>query len=238
VLRLRQITRSAAAQRTLWWLAAQYIRLLRLTGRWHNEGEEIANRLFAEGRPLILAFWHGRLLMMPFAWRHRKHVHVLISGHRDGRLIAGAMAQFGIPTVTGSTRRGGAGAILKLSRVLQDGGVVAITPDGPRGPRMRASAGIVHLARITGATILPMTYAARPSRRLSSWDRFVLPFPFSRGVFLWGAPVTVAADADDETQEEARRALEEQLTALTDRADAELGVPRTEPAASIPEFRP
>lgn len=215
----------------LWWLAAQYIRLLRLTGRWRNEGENTANRLIAEGRPLILAFWHGRLLMMPYAWRHRERVHVLISSHRDGRLIAGAMACFGIHTVTGSTRRGGAGAVLKLNRILRDGGVVAITPDGPRGPRMRASPGIIQLARITGAAILPMTYAAAPRRRLASWDRFVLPFPFGRGLFLWGAPITVPADADDAAQETARRTLEEELIALTDRADAELGLPRTEPAA-------
>lgn len=224
------MTRSAATQRLLWWLAALYIRLLRLTGRWRNEGEDTANRLFAEGRPLILAFWHGRLLMMPYAWRHREKVHVLISGHRDGRLIAGAMARFGIPTVTGSTRRGGAGAILKLSRILQEGGVVAITPDGPRGPRMRVSPGIIHLARITGAAILPMTYAASPCRRLASWDRFILPFPFGRGVFLWGAPITVPADADAAAEDAARRRLEERLTMLTDRADAELGLPRTEPA--------
>jgi lysophospholipid acyltransferase (LPLAT)-like uncharacterized protein len=234
VLRLRQITRSAAAQWMLWWFVAHYIRLLRLTGRWRNEGEDTANQLFEQRRPLILAFWHGRLLMMPFAWRHRKHVHVLISSHRDGRLIAGATARLGIATVTGSTRRGGAGAILKLSRILQDGGVVAITPDGPRGPRMRASLGIIHLARITGAVIMPMTYAASPCRRVASWDRFVLPYPFGRGVFLWGTPITVPADADDGEQESARLSLEEQLTALTNRADEELGLPRTEPAALAP----
>ena len=225
-------------QRILCWLAAQYIRVLRATGRWRNEGEDTANRLFAEGRPLILAFWHGRLMMMPFAWRHREHVHVLISGHRDGRLIAGAMTRFGIPTVMGSTRRGGAGAVLKLSRILQEGGVVAITPDGPRGPRMRVSQGIIHLARVTGAAILPMTYAATPRRILASWDRFVLPFPFGRGVYLWGAPISVAADADDGAQEAARRALEDALTALTDRADAELGLPRTEPATLNPAAQP
>jgi lysophospholipid acyltransferase (LPLAT)-like uncharacterized protein len=228
---LRHITRSAAAQRCLWWLAALYIRLLHMTGRWRNDGADIADRLFAEGRPLILAFWHGRLLMMPCAWRHREQVHVLISGHRDGRLIAGAMSCFDIPTVTGSTRRGGAGAVLKLSRILRRGGVVAITPDGPRGPRMRVSPGIIQLARLTGAAILPMTYAARPRRRLASWDRFVLPFPFGRGLYLWGAPLTVPADADDAAQEAARRALEEQLVAMTDQADAALGLPRTEPAA-------
>ena len=227
----RQINHSAAVQRGLCWLAALYIRLLRLTGRWRNDGEDTANRLFAEGHPLILAFWHGRLLMMPYAWRHRKKVHVLISGHRDGRLVAGVMSRLGIPTVTGSTRRGGAGAILRLNRILQDGGVAAITPDGPRGPRMRVSPGIIHLARITGATILPMTYAASPRRSLASWDRFVLPFPFGRGLYLWGKPLTVPADANVTEEETARRALEEQLTTLTDRADAALGLPRTEPAA-------
>lgn len=235
---LRRIIRSPATQRLLWWLVAQYIRLLRLTGRWRNEGEETANRLFAGGQPLILAFWHGRLLMMPYAWRHREHVHVLISGHRDGRLIAGAMACFGIPTVTGSTRRGGASAVLKLSRILQNGGVVAITPDGPRGPRMRVSAGIIQLARITGATILPMTYSAAPRRKLGSWDRFILPFPFGRGLFLWGTPLSVASDADDIALETARCSLEAELISLTDKADAALGLPRIAPDALPAEARP
>ena len=124
-------------------------------------GEEPANELFEQGKPLIIAAWHGRLFMMPCGWRHRGKMHVLISSHGDGQLISKTMGAFRhADHRPASTRKGGAEALLRLRRILRDGGAVGITPDGPRGPRMRASLGIVQLARITKAPIFPLTYSA------------------------------------------------------------------------------
>lgn len=216
----------------LCWMISLYMRLVRRTGRWRVDGEDIASRLASDGRPLIVVFWHGRMMMTPFGWRHGNRVHVLSSSHRDGQIASRTMGHFGVRTVFGSTRRGGASALLRLNRVLRHGDIVAIAPDGPRGPRMRANAGAVHLARLSGARIIPLTFSAGPAHQFSSWDRFLLPLPFCRGVILWGQPIEVPRDADDEALERNRGTLERDLTALTDRADAMMERPTVEPAAA------
>lgn len=217
------------------WFAAQYIRLVWYSGRWTVRGAAPAKRRFERGEPVIVATWHGRLLMAPFGWIHSDRTHILVSAHSDGRLIARTLAHFNTRTVTGSTRRGGAQALRRLHRVLRSGGAVGITPDGPRGPRMRVSPGVIQLARLTGAPVYPFVFSARPCRIFDSWDRFVLPLPFARGLYLWGDPIIVDRHADKEAIEAARRALEDTLNALTRQADAELGHAPVEPApAAMP----
>jgi len=227
---LRRIAKSAAFQAVLCWGAAQYIRLVWYTGRWTVRGGEDATERFKRGESVIMATWHGRLLMSPFGWPHSARTHVLVSAHSDGRLISRTLAHFNTRTITGSTRRGGAQALRQLHRVLRAGGAVGITPDGPRGPRMRVSLGIIQLARITGVPIYPLIFSARPCRVFDSWDRFVLPLPFARGLYLYGAPVIVDRHAGEEAMEQARRTLEDSLNALTRQADAELGHLAIEPA--------
>jgi lysophospholipid acyltransferase (LPLAT)-like uncharacterized protein len=212
------------------WAVAQYIRLVWYTGRWRVVGAETATARFERGQPLIIATWHGRLLMTPFGWRHSDRSHVLISAHRDGRLISRTLSHFKAQTITGSTHRGGADALRRLRKVLREGGAVGITPDGPRGPRMRVSPGIVQLARLTGVPIFPLAYSARPCHIFDSWDRFILPFPFSKGLYLWDDPISISRHADKAEMESVRRRLEERLNALTQRADAELGHTPIEPA--------
>src|SRR5262249_58865410 len=115
--------------------------------------------LRAEGRVFIGAFWHGRMMLIPMAWRQMAPMHMLISAHRDGQLIAGAMTYFGIDSIAGSTRRGGSSALRAMLKRLAAGDCVAITPDGPRGPAMKAGLGIVNLARVAQVPIQPVTYA-------------------------------------------------------------------------------
>src|SRR5689334_6714665 len=99
----RKVIRSDAVRRTLCWLISLYVRLVFATSRWTIEGAEVPHRYHAAGKPFILAFWHGRLLMMPMAWRRDVPIHMLISGHRDGRIIADAVGHFGIESIAGSS---------------------------------------------------------------------------------------------------------------------------------------
>lgn len=227
---IKSITRSSAVQGLVCWVMFLYMRLLGWTGRWRVIGRELPERWLEEGKPFIVAFWHGRLLMMFLAWRYPDRIHVLISGHRDGQLISRTIAHFGTRTVVGSARHGGAGAALEITRLLRRGEVVAVTPDGPRGPRMRVKDGIINLAIIGNAPIVPLTYACRPRKVIGSWDRFNLPLPFCRGVLIWGEPLEVPRDADDAAMERIRLELEARLQEITDRADEMLGNPATEPA--------
>ena len=149
---------------------------------------------------MIVAFWHNRLAMMPYCWPSRHPFHMLISAHPDGRLIAKTVRHFGIDAVAGSSRRGGREALRGLVRLAEgDGASVGITPDGPRGPRMRAGDGALTLARLSGAAILPAAVSVSRRIVLNTWDRLIIALPFSRGAMVWGDPIVVPRDADDAT---------------------------------------
>jgi lysophospholipid acyltransferase (LPLAT)-like uncharacterized protein len=220
---LKQWLRSDASRRILCWFVQLYIRIVHATGRWRVEGAAIPRELRAEGRPFILAFWHGRLLMIPMAWQRLAPMHMLISSHADGRIIAHAVRYFGVDSIAGSTNRGGPGALRAMMRFLKAGDCVGITPDGPDGPAMRASEGIVAVARLSRAPIVPITYATSRRRILGTWDRFHLPLPFARGVFLWGEPIAVPANIDTDGMARWRTLVEERLSALTAEADRRVG---------------
>jgi len=187
--------------------------------RFRN-GDDIFRR-WQRGEQMILAFWHDRVVMLPAAYRGRK-LCILNSQHRDGEIATRALARWGIRSVRGSATRGGAAGFLQLVTAYREGCDLAIVPDGPRGPRHVVKPGIVHLARATGAPIVPVTYAARRKRQLRSWDRLIIPLPFTRVVYVAGEPITVPRDADEAAVEAICRELEDRLNRITDRADAEV----------------
>jgi hypothetical protein len=227
---LKALTRSDRVRAALCWLGACYIRLVHASGRWQVVGGEIPAEFWRRGQPFILAFWHGRIMMMPYCWRRDKTINMLISYHRDGQFIARTVSHFGIDTVAGSSSKGGSAALRALLRSLKSGESVGITPDGPRGPRMRASDGVAQVARLSGAPVIPCAFSARRRILLGSWDRFTLALPFSDGLFIWGEPILVAADADAASLEAARQAVEAELTRVTQAADRAMGHQPVEPA--------
>lgn len=227
---VKRILANDAVRGFLCWLGSLYIRLVFATGRWTVVGGDIPRRLWDSGRPFILCFWHGRLLMMPYCWDRTHPIHMLISEHRDGRIIARTVGHFGIETVVGSKGRSGAAALRAMLGLLKAGDCVGITPDGPRGPRMRASDGIVTVARLSGAPIVPASFGVSRRRLLSSWDRFLVALPLTRGVVVWGQPIEVPRDADVKALETARAEVERTLNAITADADARFGQPRVEAA--------
>jgi hypothetical protein len=234
----RRFLRSAALRRVACWVTHCYIRFVYLTNRWSVEGGDWTRLLTRNGRTFIIAFWHGRLLMMPLAWHGLTSFHMLISAHRDGRIIAGAMTYFGIETIAGSTTRGGSSALREILKRLKQGGCVGVTPDGPRGPPMTVSIGIVNIARLAGVPIVPLTYATSRRRVLATWDRFHLALPFGRGLFLFGEPIEVAAELDEEGLENARRHLETRMVEMVDEADRLVGHQKSLPLVATDTSRP
>ncbi len=231
---IKTITRKPSVRRLLCWLGAHYIRFVFKSGHWQTIRGEIPQRFRDEGKPFITCFWHGRILMMPYAWNSPLTFHTLISEHTDGELIANTIAHFGFGAIAGSTKRGGTAALRKILKVLADGEYVGITPDGPRGPRMRASEGIVTISRFSGAPVIPVSFGATRRRVLNSWDRFVIALPFSRGVIVWGKPIYIDRNADDPRLVDARQSVENALNAVTVEADELCGCAPIEPAA-LPE---
>ena len=215
----KRILRNAMLRRSVCRLAAGYIRLVHVSGRWRACGAEAPAALWDARAPFILALWHSQLMMLPRCWRQGVPFAMLISAHRDGELASLVIGHLGLGTISGSSRKSGAQALRTMVRRLGAGECVGITPDGPRGPRRRASEGIISVARLAGVPILPVAASATRRRVLASWDRFSVALPFSRGAFVWGTPIDVARDADAAALEAARREVEDQLNALTDEAD-------------------
>lgn len=215
-------------------LGASAVSALGATLSLRAAGVEPLRPLWQAGRPLIYAVWHGRILVVPWLNARLRRtdgarpVRVLASRSRDGELMAAFARRFGLAVVRGSSSRGGAAALRALAHAVRAGEDVAMVPDGPRGPACRLQAGIVALAAATGAPIVPVGVAARPARRLGSWDRFMVPLPFARCAVVFGEASAVKRRDD---REEARVRIERALQDATDAADRLVGV---EPRSARP----
>jgi lysophospholipid acyltransferase (LPLAT)-like uncharacterized protein len=236
--RVRQFVRSDRLRRMLCYSIHLYIRLVYRTNRWSVVGAEHPRRLREVGRPFILAFWHGRLQMIPMAWQRLAPIHMLISSHRDGRIIADSVAYFGVRSVAGSTRRGGSAALRTMVKALAAGDCVGITPDGPAGPAMVASAGIINVARLARVPIVPVMFATSRRRVLRTWDRMHVALPFGRGVFLWGEPINIEPDLDEAGVERARQLVETRMLDMVALADSQVGRSQVSVATTPIEVAP
>jgi len=188
--------KSAWLERLVPYLIAAVYHILQRSIRWQVVGSAYHPD---QKERYLYAFWHARMLMMPRLSQGDWHGYMLISEHRDGGFIADTMHLLGIPTLRGSSTRGGARVMRKMIRAAkEENRHLCITPDGPKGPREVVKKGTVQLARKTGLPVVPLCYATSRCWRINSWDRFYLPQPFSRGVFVFGDPVVVEADDDIE----------------------------------------
>jgi len=200
------------------WIGPILVYLMGMTLRTEWVGLENLNKLRKEKKSVIYAFWHGRMLI--FAYTHRRQrVHVLISQHRDGEYIARIIHRLGFVSVRGSTTRGGPKAIFEICEKTTSGFDVAISPDGPKGPGFQVHPGILYVAQRSQMPILPITNSAQRRWNLSSWDKFLIPQPFSKTVIMLGNPMYVPVEATPEELEEKRRELENELLGITRMAD-------------------
>ena len=166
-------------------------------------------KLKARGVPILFALWHGRMFLSIQAHRDEGIV-TMASRSRDGEIIAGWLERNGYSVIRGSSTRGGAEAFREMVRRVRAGSTAALTVDGPTGPPRVVQPGIVELARMTGGWILPITYSSARPRFLSSWDRYLLPMPFSRNVVLYGEPFPIREeDPEDVARDRIANALDE-----------------------------
>lgn len=204
--------------RLLGWLLAQLMRLLFWSSRVHYHGLEHLQRQFDQGQPFILVAWHNRNVLGPFGYfAHRPKGRVfrpLASASRDGTLAAMAMHYLGASCIRGSSSRGGSAALRDMLRAAKQGCDLGITPDGPRGPVHIVQPGVVAAARLTGLPVITMSYDARRKKRLRSWDRMIVPAPFTLLRFAYGEPIYVPREIDDDGLERYRQQIEASLLAL------------------------
>lgn len=182
-------------------------------------GAENLNEIRERKGKVLYALWHGRMLMLVYTHRRQKN-QVLSSRHRDGEIIARILKNLGFGTVRGSTTHGGYEAILQMANKVKEGYDIAITPDGPKGPAFQIQPGAVVIAQKSGVPIIPITNSAQRKWILKSWDRFIIPKPFSKAVIFIGKPIYVPAELSPEDMDLKSRELEESLNLLTEKADS------------------
>lgn len=224
---LRRLLRSTAGLAIGARLGAGYIRLVDRTTRWTVEGAENLCEVLSGEQGFIAAIWHGRLFMAPTFAPPGRDSLALISQSRDGDQIAAIIKRFGIGAVRGSTYdrekrrdKGGRAAYARAAEaLLHNRAALAVTPDGPRGPRMRAQAGAARLSLSTGCPILPVAFSTTWGRLFDSWDRFLLPLPLGRGAIVYGPPLWPPERTGAGAVELFRSRLEQALTEVTNRAD-------------------
>ena len=221
---LKRALRGPRSQAALAWAVGQYLVFALATTRWTVHGWDHLEPHISPGTPMIAAFWHERLALMPALFLHARRfradmppVAVLASRHSDGRLIGRLMRRFGTTVIHGSTMRqkqdrGGAAGLRQSIAHLRGGGHVVLTPDGPRGPRRVAVPGVAQLAALTGFAVVPTAAQTSRRRTLRTWDRMVLPLPFGRGVLVCLPTIHVA-------RHDVTAGLAAIAAALTDAAD-------------------
>jgi len=237
---LKRLLSQAWAQELVAFLALIYVETVRHSIRWEVRNAHIPQQIWDERQAILGCVWHGRVLMALQGWnRQRDRMIALASRSREGDIGSRFARWYKVGVVRGSSRnarkpeanKGGEAAYRAMVKHLSGGGCGAVTPDGPRGPRMRAGFGAVRMARDTGVPILPFTWSTRRKTILRrAWDHHMLPHYFTRGIIIWGTPIHVAADASQADLEAARQALENQLNTLSREADEAVGGENVLPA--------
>ena len=183
---------------------------------------------FEKNERVLVAFWHGQLGMVQAGYRGRgAGLCIQVSRHSDGEIIARATRCYGIRAARGSATRGAVASAREMLEAYREGYDLAIAVDGPRGPMHRAKPGAIRLAQIAGGRLFPVACAPRHGHAFASWDRFIVPLPFTRVYYAVGAPLSIAREADEETVERAREHLEQELSRLTDEVERRARSDRT-----------
>lgn len=200
-------------------LAANWIRMVWNTRRdlqFVNDGP--IRELVESGRPFLMTMWHNRFFMGPYgALCDPSRSIPFTSLSRDGGYVVATLKRLGHPgAIRGSSSRGGREAVRKGVNALKSGLVVGITPDGPRGPLYDAKVGAIMIARMAGVPIVPFSYNCSRKKIFNSWDRFIMPYPCSRFVFVYGDPIEVTRS---DVAEQKRSELEQVMKAITRQAD-------------------
>lgn len=220
----KPILNSKAGHAVISWLLSVYVRFVFKTTKWTRIGFEERDDFCRTHQGNLVLQWHNRAAMVAFAWPVKEYgITLVTSAHRDGRLISHALHYLGIKHIEGSSTRGGSEVLRQIIKAIRSGTNIAMTPDGPTGPRFEVKEGPIAVAKMTGAPVSILTYSMKKRKVLASWDRFILPLPFNEGVLCW-RKIDQLPDRPSSDQVEAyRKYAEDELIKLSNEADAMMG---------------
>lgn len=204
----------------LGYLAGISMKLWSLTLRYHVNARKGVHPPAIGPDPVIFALWHNRIFTMPPVWRRtggfKRSTVVLTSASKDGTTLATAMKMFDLGAIRGSSSRRAVSALIGMKKALREGHDVCVTPDGPRGPRYIVQPGLLKIAQAAGAEIIPIHITYASAWRLKTWDRFVIPKPFSRVTVTFGQALGITKGISEKEFESERLKLQDCLLAGTD----------------------
>ena len=181
---------------------------------------DVESRLEKQGKAIIYTFWHGRMLYFPYLYRFSNKSTILTSPSEDGEIVARTAKIFGFSSIRGSSFKRGGPALLKMTRSIKEGKAVTMVADGSRGPLYKVQEGIINLAYLTGAPILPVVYGVKNKIQLKTWDRFIIPLPFSKIKVMYGDPVYVDKKTEEKKSKSKLEELEKKLKEITQAVDS------------------
>ena len=183
--------------------------------RWTYIVESKKSDIFNNHKGMIFCCWHNRLFLGPHILPRSRVINALQSSHSDGMVTSTAFKFLGMNVILGSSKKGGMQAFRKMVKCIQLGESIAITPDGPKGPKEKVKDGIIKLAQITNSPIIPLVWSTNKFKIINSWDNFIIPIPFSKGVYSFGKPIYVKKRINVNEFEISRQTLEREITRLT-----------------------
>lgn len=203
------------------------------TTSWKTKGIKEFYDCWNDKKSIILIGWHGRAMMLPYFWNRERPLNALVSLHQDGRLIAGYLEKFGCGTIGGSSSNNAFGSARDLRNSLDKDVSIAIIPDGPKGPNMKLSRSPLYYAQKTGKPLFCVTYSIAKSKIAhKSWDKMMLPVPFSKGIYEVIGPYYIAEDSSDQELKELQIKIENDLNELTLNADKAMGIEKIIPGTT------
>ena len=212
---LKRLSKTNTGQKLIGFLFYFITKLISLSIRWEYFEQSRKSKIFDNKYKYIFCCWHNKLFLGPHLLPRNRVINALQSSHSDGMITSLAFRYLGMNVILGSSKRGGMQAFRKMVKCLQSGESIAITPDGPKGPKEKVKEGIIKLAQITNTPIIPLVWVTRKFKIINSWDNFVLPYPFSKGIYSFGKPIYVEKKLNVNKFELERQILENEIKKLT-----------------------
>ncbi len=212
---IKRFSKTNIGQKLIGFLFYYITSLVSRSIKWEYLVENEKSNIFNIDKRYIFCCWHNRLFVGPHLLPRNRIINALQSSHSDGMVTSVAFKYLGMNVILGSSKKGGMQAFRKMVKCLKLGESIAITPDGPKGPKEEVKEGTIKLAQITDTSIIPLVWATNKFKIINSWDGFVLPYPFSKGVYSFGKPINVLKKINEEELEFVRQNLENEIKRLT-----------------------
>ena len=215
----KNFIRKALASQLIGFLIYLYLSMVFITSRRKFIFPDEFNIEKFQNESSVFAFWHGRMPLMFFLRPKNKQTNIFISKHADGKIIGNVSKFFDVNVIWGSSNKNPINSLRSMFEVLKKKECLAITPDGPRGPAFEINSNLARIASKYNVPIIPMTFASSRRKVFSSWDKFILPLPFSNIALIYGKPIQIPRNLTDSDVLEINGVIKKELDNICAKAD-------------------